>query len=174
MAHFDVGQGAQGMQKYLMRQEQAKEMRADKERREQKVFKTGQNWKPAPTVPKTPKISAPAIKGERNYESNVKALSKPVNSIRKQLNPDAQTQNQMLDEIGGYESLGMPPGSTMVQNRGHRANQKSAAQHQFYATLQKQQSASAEGVEGLVKLDSEMSFDQARGLIHSHILDLDI
>ena len=83
MEHFAVGKGEEGMRKYLMRQEQAKEMRADKERREQKVFKTGQNWKPAPTVPKTPKISAPAIKGERNYESNVKALSKPVNSIRK-------------------------------------------------------------------------------------------
>ena len=66
-----------------MRQEQAKELKAEKARKEQKVFKTGSNWKPAPTVPKTPKISAPAIKGERNYESNVKSLSKPVNSIRK-------------------------------------------------------------------------------------------
>ena len=71
------------MQKYLMRQEQAKEMRMEKERLEQKVFKSGTNWKPTPTVPRTPKISAPPVKGERNFESNVKSLSKPVNSIRK-------------------------------------------------------------------------------------------
>ena len=71
------------MQKYLMRQEQAKEKKMEKERLEQKVFKSGQNWKPTPTVPKTPKISAPPVKGERNFESNVKSLSKPVNSIRK-------------------------------------------------------------------------------------------
>ena len=76
-----------------MRQEQAKEMKAEKERIEQKVFRSGQNWRPTPTVPKTPKISAPAVKGERNFESNVKSLSKPVNSIRKQLNPDAQASN---------------------------------------------------------------------------------
>ena len=71
------------MQKYLMRQEQAKEKKMEKERLEQKVFRSGQNWKPTPTVPKTPKISAPPVKGERNFESNVKSLSKPVNSIRK-------------------------------------------------------------------------------------------
>ena len=41
MAHFDVGQGASGMQKYLMRQEQAKEMKAEKQRIEQKVFRSG-------------------------------------------------------------------------------------------------------------------------------------
>ena len=83
MEHFNVGQSASGMQKYLMRQEQAKEMRMEKERLEQKVFKSGTNWKPTPTVPRTPKISAPPVKGERNFESNVKSLSKPVNSIRK-------------------------------------------------------------------------------------------
>ena len=88
MGHFNVGQGASGMQRYLQKQEQAKEMKAEKARLEQKVFRSGQNWKPTPTVPKTPKISVAPAKGERNFESNVKALSKPVNSIRKQLNPD--------------------------------------------------------------------------------------
>ena len=34
MEHFNVGQSASGMQKYLMRQEQAKEMRMEKERLE--------------------------------------------------------------------------------------------------------------------------------------------
>ena len=58
-------------------------MKAEKERLEQKVFRSGQNWKPTPTVPKTPKLSTPYMKGERNFESNVKSLSKPVNSIRK-------------------------------------------------------------------------------------------
>ena len=74
-------------------------MRLEKERMEQKVFRTGQNWKPTPTVPRTPKISAPPVKGQRNYEPNVKSLSKPVNSIRKQLNSDAANENQLLDEI---------------------------------------------------------------------------
>jgi len=83
MEHFKVGQAATGMQRYLQRQEQAKEMRAEKERLAEKVFKTGQNWKPTPTVPMTPKISGASVKGERNFESNVKALSKPVISIKK-------------------------------------------------------------------------------------------
>ena len=91
------------------------------------------------------------------------------------MNRDAQASNEMLGEIGGFEQrLGMPPGSTMVQDqRGHhRSNQKSAAQLQFYQTIQKQASASEEL--GLVRLESEMSFDQARNLIHEHIMDLDI
>ena len=83
MDHFNVGQGAAGMQKFLQRQEQAKEKKMEQERLESKVFKSGQNWKPTPTVPRTPKLSGPAVKGERNFESNVKSLSKPVNSIRK-------------------------------------------------------------------------------------------
>lgn len=113
MDHFNVGQGASGMQRFLMRQEQAKEMKAEKERMEQKVFRSGNNWKPTPTVPRTPKISAPPVKGQRNLESNVKSLSKPVNSIRKQLNPDASNENELLAEIGGFEqTLGMPPGSS--------------------------------------------------------------
>ena len=33
MAHFSVGQGASGMQRYLMRQEQAREMQAEKEQK---------------------------------------------------------------------------------------------------------------------------------------------
>ena len=87
-------------------------MRAEKERVEAKVFGAGRNWKPTPTVPKTPKISAAPVKGERNLEPNIKSLSKPVNSIRKQLNPDAQDDNLMLAEIGGFEqTLGVPPGS---------------------------------------------------------------
>ena len=64
-------------------------MREEKERIERKVFGQGKNWKPTPTVPKTPKISGPPVKGERNFETSVKSLSKPVMSIRKQLNPDA-------------------------------------------------------------------------------------
>ena len=91
------------MRKYLMRQEQASEMKAEKEILEQKVFKSGSNWKNTPTVPRTPKISAPSVRGERNFESNVKSLSKPVNSIRKQLNPDAHVSNQMLTELNGFE-----------------------------------------------------------------------
>jgi len=34
MHHFDVGQGAAGMQKYLLRQQQAQEMKMEKERLE--------------------------------------------------------------------------------------------------------------------------------------------
>jgi len=83
MEHFNIGKGEEGMRKYLMRQEQARELKAETQQREQKVFRTGQNWKPTPTVPMTPKISAPSVKGERNYEPNIKSLSKPVNSIRK-------------------------------------------------------------------------------------------
>ena len=71
------------MQRYLERQAQAREKKVDQELHAQRVFKSGQNWKPTPTVPRTPKISAPSIKGERNFETNVKSLSKPVNSIRK-------------------------------------------------------------------------------------------
>ena len=130
MGHFNVGQGASGMQRYLQKQEQAKEMKAEKARLEQKVFRSGQNWKPTPTVPKTPKISVAPAKGERNFESNVKALSKPVNSIRKQLNPDGQDPNeQLLAEIGAFEqTLGMPGGTQSRFN----STQKSAAQQQFY------------------------------------------
>mmetsp|Transcript_856 Transcript_856/g.1154 ORF Transcript_856/g.1154 Transcript_856/m.1154 type:complete len:111 (+) Transcript_856:199-531(+) len=83
MEHFSVGKGEEGMRKYLMRQEQARELKAEKQQIEQKVFRTGQNWRPTPTVPKTPKISAAPVKGERIYEHNVKSLSKPVNSIRR-------------------------------------------------------------------------------------------
>ena len=68
-------------------------MKAEKEIIEKKVFRSGQNWKPTQTVPITPKISAPSVKGERFSDSNIKALSKPVNSIRKQLNPDAHVSN---------------------------------------------------------------------------------
>ena len=77
----------------------------------------------------------------------------------------------MLAEIGGFEqTLGVPPGS----GRGNRpaAGQnlaRSAAQQAFYSTLARQEDGGH-----LVKLDSGMSFEQARGLIHSHILDLDI
>jgi len=81
------------MRKYLMRQEQARELKNEKTLLEAKVFRTGANWKPTMTVPKTPKISQASVKGERNFESNVKSLSKPVNSIRKQLNPDAELSN---------------------------------------------------------------------------------
>ena len=83
MEHFSVGKGEEGMRKYLMRQEQARELKAEKQQIEQKVFKTGQNWRPTPTVPKTPRISAAPVKGERVSDSVVKSLSKPVNSIRK-------------------------------------------------------------------------------------------
>ena len=58
-------------------------MKAEKERIEKKVFRSGTNWKPTPTVPCTPKISVPVVKGDRNHEPNIKSLSKPVNSIRK-------------------------------------------------------------------------------------------
>jgi len=92
------------MQRYLQRQEQAKELRAEKERLAEKVFKSGQNWKPTPTVPVTPKISGATVKGERYFDLNVKALSKPVNSIRKYLNPDAANElNQILPEMTGFE-----------------------------------------------------------------------
>ena len=139
---------------------------------EQKVFRSGQNWKPTPTVPRTPKISAPPVKGQRNMEPAVKSLSKPVNSIRKQLNSNANEENQMLQEIGGFEqTLGMPPGSGQRLSNVS-SNTKSAAQHQFYQSIQKR--SMGEDSSLMVKLDSEMSYDQARSLLHKHILDLDI
>ena len=129
MAHFQVGQAATGMQRYLQRQEQAREMKAEKERIEAKVFRSGTNWKPTPTVPRTPKISVPVVKGERNFEPNVKALSKPVNSIRKQLNADSAAgendgAEMLLTEMNGYETLGMPNGSA---GKARHHGQKSSA-----------------------------------------------
>ena len=106
-------------------------MKAEKERIEAKVFRSGQNWKPTPTVPRTPKISVPVVKGERNFESNVKSLSKPVNSIRKQLNADSalgdNDAQMLLTEMNGYETLGMPNGSAGKATR-MGGSVKSAAQ----------------------------------------------
>ena len=151
-------------------------MKAEKERIEAKVFRSGQNWKPTPTVPRTPKISVPVVKGERNFESNVKSLSKPVNSIRKQLNADSalgdNDAQMLLTEMNGYETLGMPNGSAgKVTRMG--GSVKSAAQQQFYQSIQKQNAAHSD-VEGLVKIESECTYDQAKNIIHSHILQLDI
>ena len=104
-------------------------MKAEKERIEAKVFRSGTNWKPTPTVPRTPKISVPVIKGERNFEPNVKALSKPVNSIRKQLNADSEAgaasngAEMLLTEMNGYKTLGMPNGSA---GKAKHIGQKSA------------------------------------------------
>ena len=89
------------------------------------------------------------------------------------MNPDAQSANPLLDDIDGFEgTLGMPPGQAHRQGAG-LSQQKSAAQQQYYQTLQKQSSYN-DGDAGYVKVESDMTFDQAKGLIHQHILDLDI
>ena len=129
------------------------------------MFKKNPNWKPTPTVPVTPKISNAPVKGERNHELQVKSLSKPVNSIRKQLNPDAAPQ--LLGDMSPYES-GVPSLGRPRTGVGHRSQASSA----FYNSLQKHQYMQEEG--DLIKLSADLTFDQARSLIHDHILDLDV
>ena len=63
MKHFQIGQSSTGMQKYLMKQAKAAEQKLDKQKREQEVFRSGQNWKPGFTVPETPNISVAPVKG---------------------------------------------------------------------------------------------------------------
>ena len=70
-------------------------------------------------------------------------------------------ENQMLDELSGFD-----------QQLGSRGGKKTATPNQFYQNLQRQ--AYMDDGLGLVKLESEMTYDQARSLIHNHILDLDI
>ena len=83
MQHFNTGQGAAGMQKYLLRQQQAKEKKMEQEERAKKVFGSGKNWKPTTTVPKAPNISSNPARGDRsNFKNEIKSLSKPVGGSR--------------------------------------------------------------------------------------------
>ena len=76
----------------------------------------------------------------------------------------------MLAEMGGLEqTLGMPNGSSVARTRQSTAQPKSAAQQHFYSTLARQ-----DDLDDFVKLESDMTFEQAKQLIHCHILDLDV
>ena len=74
----------------------------------------------------------------------------------------------------------MPPEiqTSQYQTRNSALSKNPAQQH-FYESLQKNQTTMEDSnadyyANGLLKLGSDMSFTEAKNLIHNHIMDLDI
>ena len=53
-----TGLNQMGMLNYFVRQEQARDMKAEQEQINKRVFRWGKNWQPTQTVPKMPRIKA--------------------------------------------------------------------------------------------------------------------
>ena len=165
--HFNIGQGSAGMQKYLMRQEQARLNKVEKQIHEAKVFRQGDSWKPTQTVPKTPKISQGFQKGSFG-NPQVKALEKPSRSIvaKSDLKDYLFDSNDMMctqyaNRIVTNQSIKRPPPAA----NQYQQSASSSYKHAFYQTLTKQQSLDDEDDSGL-KITSDMSYEQCKRVLH--------
>ena len=85
----------------MQRVNKAKEMKEDKQKLEDQLFKRNLNWKPKLTTPQEPKLSAYLNKQDRDV--NVKSLNKPVNVYQenKQSYIEKGSKNSYGDENGG-------------------------------------------------------------------------
>ena len=79
--------------------------------------------------------------------------------------------------LGGFEQ---PLGMQQMPIYGAAQQQTPSASQQYYQNLERQSKPGGyaggldTSMEVLVKVDSDLTYEQAKSLLHSHILDLDI